>query len=644
VGALVAVGSSNGVVRIFDFDECLAAMHGPSKHTSENEALSPVVSTPPGPAVTDVRWSLMCDNELAVAFAHRSEVYIYDLYRCQNSRAPLRVLQTVRGDSHDAIAAARRQGGNKVLCYLNTPSTEMNAEWLVAGSQSGCIHMWEVSPKIAYSSSVIPVWKISAEMASLRRSAIVGLCPIGKYRLLSASVCGTFAIWDLLNIATRSFGKESAPTLLSRIAHNLSSPLSGITVPSLSGLQSDIGGKLYATLCTGTVRTMQVWCSYSKKENRMQEEWSVQVGDPALVARPLHMRSHSSCEADLSANTAEAEVFHAPSCALMPIGSSVFVTSSYPHNKLDEHWLHVRNTAASTALDDPQRNCPTTPILLRSNEASFTLPGFVVNATPGERAVTVSHDLRSYLCSDLISHSFPSRSSQVLFAWPSDLKAPPACQNIAGLQKLDGVNSHTLELREPYMGPIVRAGVPRVRIRTNLIPSAPKSSESRKTIKSDIFVRAGKTGATVMETHPCLPYIIIGTRADEVYVLTATHDSNVAGAATSSITMEVVSNQNIVRDVAITNSVVQINALPESSTMLNIQTDTSSFVRSVDGDTAARALALAPARTVQLGVALSGYIQNRSIKGTENRVPPRRMSALGKRSKGFTHTSNAVDL
>jgi len=675
VGALVAVGSSNGVVRIFDFDECLAAMHGPSKRTADNEALSPIISTPPGPAVTDVRWSIMSDSELAVAFAHRAEVYIYDLYRCQKSRAPLRVLQTVCGDSYDAIAAARREGGNKVICYLNTPSKERNTEWLAAGGQSGCIHLWEVSSNAAHNSPIAPTWKISAEVASLRRSAIIGLCPVGKYRMLSASVCGTFAIWDLLNLAPRSFGKQSSPTLLFRIAHNLSSPLSGVTVPSFSGVHSDIGGKIYATLCSGTVHVLQVWCRYSNKEKEAEEEWSVTINDAALVARPLRARSQSSSEVGLSTNVAEPEVFHAPPCVLMPSGPSVFVASSYPHNKLDEHWLHVRNTTVSMPLHITQRSCVSTPILLRGDQASFTLPGSIVNALPGERAVTVSHDLRSYLCSDLISHSFPSRSSRVLFAWHSDLKVLPT-SHVAGLQKLDGIDSHTLLLQEPYMGPRVRAGIPCVRMRTNLVPSSSsKSPESRRDIKSDIFVRAGSAGATVMDAHPCLPYILIGTRADEIHVLTATHDSDVAFFETSSATMNVVSDQNTVWDAAVIDSPADPDAAQPSTRtpVVHAEIPTNLCVHSMDTDPAVYLneqgaicldeaveddiqlhkseeivssskppVALAPARTLQLSAALRGYSQNRSVSGAENRLPQRRMSALEKNLKGKVTSTHKV--
>ena len=641
VGALVAVGSSNGVVRIFDFDECLAAMHGPSKCTLESEALSPIVSTPPGAAVTDVRWSLLCDSEIAVAFAHRAEIFIYDLYRCQNNRAPFRVLQTIRSDSHDGIAAARRQGGNKVLCYLHAPSGVKDTEWLAAGGQSGCIHMWVVSSNIAHHIPVIPAWKVAAEIASFRRSAIIGLCSVGQHRLLSASVCGTFAIWDLLNISARSFGKESSPTLLLRIAHNLHSPISGITVPLFSDIECDIGGKIYATLNTGSVQTLQVWCRQAKNEEA-EEEWFVKPDEPALVARPLQARSQPSSEQDILVSTTEPDVFSAPPCVLMPFGPSVFVTSSYPHNKQSEHWLHVRDNIVQTTAGDSQKKRQSAPALSQGDQASFTLPGSVVRAVPGERAVTVSHDLRTYLCSDLVSQSFPSRSSQVIFASPRDRKTSTQSHRIAGLQKLDGVDSHTLQLQEPYTGPRVRAGVPLVRIRTNLVPTcAPiNSSSNRKNIKSDMFVRTGNTGVTVMDAHPHLPYILIGTRADEIHVVTATHDSDIAVPVTSSVTMDFVADQNIVRDVAVADAFVQASvrisstALPQSSATFNTKNQPEIFASKLRKVTAPQ-----PAiKTVQLGAALTGYIQNQrshhtDIRGTENRLPQRRLSALEKNSK-----------
>ena len=230
----------------------------------------------------------------------------------------------------------------------------------------------------------------------------------------------------------------------------------------------------------------------------------------------------------------------------------------------------------------------------RCENMSCTLPGHLMTAHPGSCEVVVSHDLQSYLTIESAAQSTVSKSHEIQFDWtPMD----PLLSSISSSSKnrpssihtidhrgvsttnttsssifavsLIGYNStsysttrggvaggHRIVLDSPYTGPIVHQGHPRVRLRTNLIPSGRNSnanvivdSNSRRTNTSSDgarltvattatdgwpVVRRDMTGdlpagdqVTALAAHPHCPVLIAGLRSEGVIVICPYHNASV---------------------------------------------------------------------------------------------------------------------
>lgn len=232
-------------------------------------------------------------------------------------------------------------------------------------------------------------------------------------------------------------------------------------------------------------------------------------------------------------------------------------------------WLQERNRLA--------------PALQRTPSISHTLPGHLLEASPGNYTIVASHDMSPYLCPisamvttpfggvDMEQHNASnnifetsserpvtssssnrktlpgSRSGVVCLDWsvpsvglliaggPWPLNAPSAeCwSGWGGLKKtctLTRVAGQKLTLDSPYMGPPVRNGQPRVYLRTNLTASVPPPTSSLPVGASTSCCPVGMPGqvlsriplsqpATALEAHPFLPYVVIGCWDDSITVI-----------------------------------------------------------------------------------------------------------------------------
>ena len=108
------------------------------------------------------------------------------------------------------------------------------------------------------------------------------------------------------------------------------------------------------------------------------------------------------------------------------------------------------------------------------------------SAEAGDLEVTVSHDLREYLTTFFIALSSSSRSDSITFMWDNSImkKSIRRGEN-EWVGNKDGVNGsgfsssehnvesisyHSITLSSAYQGPTVKNGLPRVYIRTKLLP------------------------------------------------------------------------------------------------------------------------------------------------------------------------------
>ena len=126
----------------------------------------------------------------------------------------------------------------------------------------------------------------------------------------------------------------------------------------------------------------------------------------------------------------------------------------------------------------------------KSVQMGCTLPGHIVSATMGSHEVVVSHDLRTYLVADYLAPQSNFRSDEIKFDWHSHSSGSllsAMFQNLNSTVKetqherdpryqeqyqLSRVTEYVLVLKEPYLGPDVKSGCPRVVMKTNLMPQS----------------------------------------------------------------------------------------------------------------------------------------------------------------------------
>ena len=133
-----------------------------------------------------------------------------------------------------------------------------------------------------------------------------------------------------------------------------------------------------------------------------------------------------------------------------------------------------------------------------SDDASLTLPGYVLSAEEGSVDVIVTRDLRAFLAPLLVAESSNNRSSLVIFDWRLADKAE--ARNVTrdgdtvisrGVEgstscsrySLSRVTRSVVSLVAPYCGPRIVAGLPRVYLRTALRPAGlSKIVDPRRTV------------------------------------------------------------------------------------------------------------------------------------------------------------------
>jgi hypothetical protein len=278
--------------------------------------------------------------------------------------------------------------------------------------------------------------------------------------------------------------------------------------------------------------------------------------------------------------------FEVPSCTPLCINGNVFAFTSFPHydrayydkmNKKYRHYVQMvdmtlgDNRAASevggnlihgarlelwqTSARDHDRKLQQSA----HGGLSYTLPGHVVEANPGSDIVKVSFDPRNFLISKQLAASVTSKSSSLLFDFSSvvsysggdkgcddaecDKAAKPsvtaflykdvsktnerkATARTASLHSVRSVDLFTIQLWEPYAGPVVQNAYPKVRLRTSL----ETISRSSKLCAFDYRgVAQRKRDLFIQKNIQCLQDIVLGEPAT---ALATNHTRNTANTAT----------------------------------------------------------------------------------------------------------------
>eukprot|EP01032_Pedospumella_encystans_P007617 gene7617-9120_t len=201
----------------------------------------------------------------------------------------------------------------------------------------------------------------------------------------------------------------------------------------------------------------------------------------------------------------------------------------------------------------------------RSEFIATTLPGFIMTAEPGSYEIITSIDLQTYLCASVSSNSVYAKSSAVEFDWSTqDLvfgtsAVPGGDTNVHNVYEngvlyphttsantVEGTSLHRLILQQAYVGPSVVNGLPRVYIRTSLLPSGRTATLTYNTtnhtnITHNNSIYSNSTNATTskraasvlplhgnsrfpqqitaLAAHPFYPVLVAGTHTDDVILL-----------------------------------------------------------------------------------------------------------------------------
>jgi WD40 repeat protein len=111
MGALFAVGGSDGIIRVYDFDECLALLQG----TGSNPYADPVVVQDLQRSIADIAWSPANPDAIVVSYSYVSGIHLIDL-NDPTRAAPIEV-------GREGIS-----GGHKCLLFLSDAESSPNTK------------------------------------------------------------------------------------------------------------------------------------------------------------------------------------------------------------------------------------------------------------------------------------------------------------------------------------------------------------------------------------------------------------------------------------------------------------------------------------------------------------------------------------
>lgn len=152
------------------------------------------------------------------------------------------------------------------------------------------------------------------------------------------------------------------------------------------------------------------------------------------------------------------------------------------------------------------------PLFAPAAGMTFTVPGYIVNASPGSAVVDVSCDLKEYLCSKLTT----SAGCCVNNYRSHMIKLCVGTATTSGtVYLIEKINPRSLVFDTAYSGPLVCNGEPRVYIRTNIAPTS-GGSRSKLRVLSEVKC---DTRITAVASHPSAPYAMIGLWDDSLRVV-----------------------------------------------------------------------------------------------------------------------------
>ena len=174
-GVLLAAGTSQGYIHLYDFDEYFCVLREKSL-----TRLPPFQSVQTGFGVEELQWNPRNQSQVAACFSARDIIRLYDMEKGE-------AVCTLSSGS------TSRYAGNASLSFGGTRS-------LVAGSGDGYVRVWDCRDKS----------KPKIKMRASRDAANVVL-PLKNKKLYVGTASGDVKLWDLRKNVTRIFGAAPEP-------------------------------------------------------------------------------------------------------------------------------------------------------------------------------------------------------------------------------------------------------------------------------------------------------------------------------------------------------------------------------------------------------------------------------------------------
>ncbi|EEY61848.1 uncharacterized protein PITG_13801 [Phytophthora infestans T30-4] len=199
-GVLLAAGSSNGIIALYDFDDVFYR-NGDEQQSREPDTLHPIHTIFTPYEVKCIHWNPLNEDEIACSFSNRNEIYLFDLRKFPSK--PHKVLKSSNQPS---------SGYNDLVYLPATESTTANSRQLktksaskainiIAGDMDGAIRMWDTRFPLR------PVWSFLA--GSLPINALL-LSP-NKQFLICGNEAGVLMTYDIQHKVVPAFGSKPVP-------------------------------------------------------------------------------------------------------------------------------------------------------------------------------------------------------------------------------------------------------------------------------------------------------------------------------------------------------------------------------------------------------------------------------------------------
>lgn len=512
-GSLLAVSSGKGLVTVYDVDEMMFAIqrrfvcilfsvyitnYNSTLFYYRQLSIAPALYFEAKRTVSVLLWSVERPDELLVAFTYSSLLSLYNLALESSDPLFCRILSPTSNATN---------GGNVSAMFWTDPITR--AEHVFAGGTTGIIRCWRRRDNSQYTFA----WHVS-----LHSEPYLFVNVIDEHKLIAVNEAGFTVMWDLNQRKPTAFSSTgNEPCMIRSFAINGGGcPVEKVIYrenrfPDLLTVFTTNGIILHVSLNTQKVLSSitATRVGAEKIVKGLKDVHSTATLHADALQNPTNFTSQQQGDASHITHTDVALASQPKEMAVVVqsrvTGSKIIFMEANPYPQACTDIIDTRMIRKSLKTEIIE-SC-----LIRSTEFSYTLPGHIVQAIPGERDILTSHDLQHYLSSQAVASSALSRSFDVRFECGSDShEGQVSC-----------VRSHVITLVEPYQGPEIIHSEPKTLIRTKLTPrsfpadSSPllaaqeEKERQQKLIIRELALSPGEV-VTKLEAHPTRPLFFAG--------------------------------------------------------------------------------------------------------------------------------------